>query len=217
VIYLPVDAFGKEEERESNFNLFGLKMNPQGFVLSKSTTKEDCVRDLEKEVDRIGLDLSNYQHRDRAKDIAIETYGGADLLGSTSAAIGVWKTVVNNYEKNRAAARVGQISTYSDRELIVMKRQKEASGYAVVTATFKQAEHAKALGYILRHMKEEGMDRGVIVFHCRTPEEYAYEQKEQWIKDTSDTIKHLNLNVEIDVLPCIKGEKDTVYKMHCAA
>lgn len=217
VIYLPVDAFGGEEERDSNFNLFGLKMNPQGFVLSKSTTKEDCVRDLEKEVDRIGLDLSHYQDRERTKDIAIQTYGGADLLGSTAAAIGVWKTVVNNYEKNRAATRVGQISTYSDRELIVVKRQKESSGYSVVTATFKQAEHAKALGYILRHMKNEGMDKGAIIFHCRTPEEYAHEQKEQWIKDTSDTIKHLNLNVEIDVLPCIKGEKDTVYKMHCAA
>lgn len=217
VIFLPVDLFGKTDaERDSNFNLFGLKMNPQGFVLTKATTKEDCVRDLEREIARLGLDLSDSFDRERAKDIAIDTYGGADLLGTNMAAIGVWKTVVNNHDKSKAAARIGQVMTYSDREMTVIKRQKEASGFAVVTATFKQAEHAKALGYILRHMKNEDKAKGAIVFHCRTPEEYASEQAEQWIKDTADTVKFLDLNVEIEVLRSVKGDKDTVYKMHSA-
>jgi hypothetical protein len=216
VIPLPRELFGDtEEEQQSNFNLFGLKMNPKGFVVSTATSKEDCVRDLEKEIERLNLNLSNSEDREKAKELAIELYSDPDLLGSNSAAIGVWKTVVNNHSKAKAAARVGQISTYSDRELIVLKRQNEAKGFAVITATFKQAENAKALGYILHHMQGEGKKNGKIIFHCRSPQEYANEQSNQWIKVISDTVKFLQLDVSIDVLRAT-SKNDTVYKLHSA-
>jgi len=214
VIPLPPDLFGEtEEERQSNFNLFGLKMNPKGFVVSTATTKEDCVRDLEKEIKRLKLNLSKSEDREKAKELAIELYSDPDLLGSNSAAIGVWKTAVNNHSKKKAASKIGQVTTYSDRELIVLKRQNEARGYAVITATFKQAEHAKALGYILHHMQGEDKKDGKIIFHCRSPEEYANEQSQQWIKVISDTVKFLKLNVSIDVLQST-SKNDTVYELH---
>ena len=219
VIYLRSEQFGDTpEEQEANFNLFGLKMNPQGFVITKATTKDDCVRDFEREVKRLKLNLLSYADREVAKDLAKQLYGGPDLLGSTPAAVGVWKTVVNNFEKNRAASAIGQVFTYSDRELVVMKRRKEASGYSVVTATFKQAEHAKALGYVLRHMKNESNKKGLIVFHCRTPDEYVNEAVNNWIRDTRETISFLGVDVKIEVLismnegDMIKSENDAYYQ-----
>jgi hypothetical protein len=219
VIYLRAEQFGDTlEEQQSNFNLFGLKMNPQGFVLTKATTKDDCVKDLEREVKRLNLNLSDYNHKEKAKDLAKQLYGGPDLLGTTAAAVGVWKTVVNNFEKNKAATSIGQVFTYSDRELTVMKRRNEASGYSVVVATFKQAEHAKALGYILRHMKNESNKKGLVIFHCRTPDEYVNEIANNWIEDMRNTIEFLELDVEIKVLKSmnegdmVKDENDAHYE-----
>ena len=52
-------------------------------------------------------------------------------------------------------------------------------------------------------MKNERKNKGIIVFHARGPEDIVKEANGDnggWINDTRQTIKHLGLNVEIQVL-----------------
>jgi len=204
VIFHEESEFGSNEaERESVYRLFGLQANPRDFVESKSTTKEDCVRDLVQEIKARDIDLSTVEGQAEALDIALKRYGGPDMLGTDAMARGVYTTVLNRFEMNQATESVGTVRTYGDRELNVIAAKLRKENTSVVVSHFGNAAHAHALGYILRNMKNEGKNKGIIVFHARGPEDIVKEANGDnggWINDTRQTIKHLGLNVEIQVL-----------------
>lgn len=205
VIFHDESEFGDNEvERLSIYRLFGLQANPKDFVEKKATSKEDCVRDLLQEIELRGLDLSVIDDQERTLEISLSRYGGPDMLGTDTQARGVFTTILNRYNMDQAVKSVGTVRTYSDPELRVRAAKLRNSETSVVVSHFGNAAHAKALGYIIRNMKNENKHKGIIVFHARNREDIVRELQGDdggWINDTENSIKHMNLDIEVVVLP----------------
>jgi uncharacterized protein YjgD (DUF1641 family) len=55
-------------------------------------------------------------------------------------------------------------------------------------------------------MKNVNKHKGEIVLHYASKNEIASEENDKWIDDMIATIKHLNLDIIVDVLPAFADE-----------
>jgi len=140
-------------------------------------------------------------HVDRARKLIYDNF--FYVCGSKQQLNGILSSILSDFAKNQAVLKYQHnLLTYDDgffqRYCWEMYNSK---GIATVHVSVSEAAHGKAIGYIMRRMKNTETKKGAVIFHYTSKQELAAEENDNWIKDMQDTIKWCKLPITIDVLP----------------
>ncbi len=207
VVYINESEFGNTEEiREANYELFGLVANKEDFEVRKTNTDGDLKKNIINFLVREGLDLSDPLDIENGRYLVYDRF--SVVTEDLKKLSGLYQSILHEYRTTQNALKYQQnLISYNEKFLTNYKiKNYELSGVASVHATVSKAKHATALGYVLRRMKNVNKHKGAIVLYYASKNEIATEQDEKWIDDMIETIKHLNLDIIVDVLPAFANE-----------
>ncbi len=202
VVYINETEFGAEDKiRQNNYDLFGVLANKEAFVVKKSNTDSDIKRTINNFLVREGIDLSDPLQVDAARELIYERF--ADVVEDKTKLNGIFRSILHDFATQQNALKYqSNLITYDENFLTSYKIKKyDLKGVASIHATVSKAEHATALAYCLRRMKNMDKKKGAIVLYYKNKNELATEEQEKWIPDMQETINFLNLDIVIDVLP----------------
>lgn len=208
VVYINESEFGSTKKiREANYIRFGLYMNKEEFEVRVTNTKEDLKRNIENFLVTEKIDLSKPIHVDRARHLIYDNFDY--VCGSKQQLNGILTSILSDFERNQAELRYqDNLLTYDEQFFKNYSWDKYGKrDIATVHATVGEAANAKPLAYICRVMKRTQAKKGAIILHYASKQELAAEEKSQWVKDLKDTIKYMELNIAVDVLPAFNEEK----------
>lgn len=207
VVYINETEFGSDKEiRERTYTQFGLYMNRESFEIRVHNSKGDLKRNVINFLASEKIDLSKAAHIDRARQLVYMNFDYA--CGSKQQLNGILTSILSDFEKNQAELTYqDNLITYDDRFFVNYSwdtyRSKDIS---VVHVTVGEAANAKPIGYICRVMKREKTKKGAIILHYTSKQEIASEQNNQWVQDLNDTIKYMELDIIVNVLPAFKAK-----------
>jgi hypothetical protein len=202
VVFIHESEFGStKSQRIDNYQIFGLYMNKEDFELRVTNSKEDLKRNINNYLARRNLDLNKPMHVSRARQLIYNNF--CYVCGSKQQLNGILSSILNDFAKNQAVLKYQHnLLTYDEAFFQRYCWEKyNSKDIATVHVSVSEAAHGKAIGYILRRMKNTASQKGAIVFHYTSKPEIANEERDNWIKDTQDTISFLKLPIVIDVLP----------------
>lgn len=206
VVYINETEFGSTEKiRQKNYSQFGLYMNRESFEIRVHNSKADLKRNIINFLAEEKIDLSKAIHVDRARQLVYMNFDYA--CGSKQQLNGILQSILTDFEKNQAELTYqDNLITYDEKFFTNYSWDKyKRNGMSVVHVTVGESANAKPIGYICRVMKSQESTKGAVILHYTSKQEIAAEEKNKWIQDLKDTIKYMNLQIVVDVLPPFKS------------
>lgn len=207
VVYINESEFGDTEKiRNANYELFGLVANKEDFEVRKPNTDGDLKKNIINFLVGEEINLSDPLGIENGRYLVYDRFG--IVTPDLRKLRGLYDSILNDYETSQNALKYQQnLLSYNEKFLTNYKiKNYELKGVASVHATVSKAKHATALGYVLRRMKNVNKHKGAIVLYYASKNEIASEENDKWIDDMIETIKHLNLDIIVDVLPAFADE-----------
>jgi hypothetical protein len=201
VMYINYTEFGSSEsDRVKTYDLFGLYANRESFVVKTPNSDEDIKRQINNFLVDEGIDLSNPLHVDAGRQLVYDNF--TFIVPSKQKLNGLFKSIKNDFDNTQAELSYeSNLITYDDSFFArYCWENYEKSGVATVHVSASEAMHAKALGYILRRMRNVKSTNGAIIFHYVTKKELVKEESEKLIPDLIDCIEYNKLPVTVEVL-----------------
>lgn len=202
VIFINETEFGETvEQRTRCYNLFGLMMNREPDIVRMKNTDSDIKRQIDLLLVHEGLDLTNTLHEERARQLVEDFFLGT-VIPTKQKLNGLWKSYMTDFNKGLSEKYRQNMKVYSESQLTnYCWKNYEKESVACIYASMNKVEHAQALGYICRRMKNANLKKGAIVLYYKDAYEYHKYSDGSWLKDLRDTVEHMKLKVTVDVLP----------------
>ena len=202
VVYINETEFGHNEKvRLANYDLFGLLENKEGFVVRKTNTDADIKKNINNFLVRENIDLSDPLHVDSARELIYERF--SIVTEDKTKLNGIYRSILNDFNTQQNALKYQKnLLSYDEKFLTNYKiKNYDLRGVASIHASAAKAEHAVALAYVLRRMRNMGKKKGAIVLYFKSKNEIATEEREKYIDDMKEVIKYMNLDIVVDILP----------------
>lgn len=210
VVYINESEFGSDEKsRLNNYDLFGQLANKEAFVVKKSNTDADIKRNVNNFLVRENIDLSDPLQVEAARELVYQRF--SIITPDKTKLNGIFRSILHDFTTQQNCLKYqSNLIAYDENFLTNYKIKKyDLKGIASIHATVSKAEHATALAYVLRRMKNMKKTKGAIVLYYKSKNEMANEEQEKWIDDMIETIKFMNLDIVVDVLPAFDDEENS--------
>lgn len=194
--------FGADEKtRKQNYNLFGLVMNKEDEKIRQVNSDNDIKRQIYNFIYDEGLDISNPLQEERARKLIYDRF--SIVVRSKKKLSGLLKSVQTTIKKEDAALKY-QSNIIAYDEAFFQRHKWNNYGkkdVASIHTTMSKVKYGQAFGFICRHMKIAGKNKGAIILHYTSKTEIVEHEDGFWLNDLKDTIEFHNLDIVVDVLP----------------